>query len=311
MTSDDRTQTKRPTIVARLMGGLGNQLFIYAAARALALRNNAVLRFDLVSGFERDFYKQRNQLGHFDARVTPAVRHECMAGLAGRLRRKWNLKRNRNRPAARRDYVTDPIYHFSQEVCSSPVTRNIYLDGFWESWRYFADCEDQIRHNLRMEDPTEPENISLAEEIDACDAICIHGRRLKGVANSPSAKPREVQPQISAQYYERAIASLAADLRNPKVFCFADYADWWQSNLRIDVPAKFVGHNRGDHNSWKDLWLMRRCRRFAIATSTFSWWAAWLSDAADKRVIYPEPTAWKWIRNADMMPPEWEMMEAS
>ncbi|MCD4742989.1 MAG: hypothetical protein K8R67_10995, partial [Desulfobacteraceae bacterium] len=53
-------------IIPRILGGLGNQLFCYAAARRLALMNNAELVIDAVSGFVRDCnYQRYYQLDHF------------------------------------------------------------------------------------------------------------------------------------------------------------------------------------------------------------------------------------------------------
>ena len=58
---------KKNKLIVRLFGGIGNQLFIYAAAKRLALKNNADLIIDNVSGFEKDFnYKRTCQLHHFN-----------------------------------------------------------------------------------------------------------------------------------------------------------------------------------------------------------------------------------------------------
>ena len=47
-------------IIARLKGGLGNQMFIYAASKALAVRNNTVLGLDTVTGFKYDHLYKRS-----------------------------------------------------------------------------------------------------------------------------------------------------------------------------------------------------------------------------------------------------------
>ena len=46
---------KEPLVIFRLKGGLGNQLFCYAAARRLSIANNAELKADDISGFKRDY----------------------------------------------------------------------------------------------------------------------------------------------------------------------------------------------------------------------------------------------------------------
>ena len=45
-------------VVARIIGGLGNQMFIYATARALALRIDADLILDTQSGYKNDLFKR-------------------------------------------------------------------------------------------------------------------------------------------------------------------------------------------------------------------------------------------------------------
>jgi hypothetical protein len=48
----------RPLIIARLAGGLGNQLFIYAAATALAQDRQARLKLDATLSFKYDGYRR-------------------------------------------------------------------------------------------------------------------------------------------------------------------------------------------------------------------------------------------------------------
>lgn len=43
-------------IATTLFGGMGNQMFIYAMARAMALRNGVSASFNIVDGFKYDFY---------------------------------------------------------------------------------------------------------------------------------------------------------------------------------------------------------------------------------------------------------------
>ena len=57
---------RQPMLLLRLRGGLGNQLFQYAAGRALALRNHVPLWLDPTSGFRGDPYGRSYDLGGFD-----------------------------------------------------------------------------------------------------------------------------------------------------------------------------------------------------------------------------------------------------
>src|SRR6266568_7782352 len=64
----------RRRVISRIRGGLGNQLFCYAAARRLALVNNAELVIDNVSGFVRDrMYCRKYMLDRFQIPVRKAT----------------------------------------------------------------------------------------------------------------------------------------------------------------------------------------------------------------------------------------------
>lgn len=70
-------------VVVRIMGGLGNQLFCYSAARRLAVANGAELVLDDVSGFTRDRrYRRRFMLQQFGIPCRHATAAERLEPLA-------------------------------------------------------------------------------------------------------------------------------------------------------------------------------------------------------------------------------------
>lgn len=298
----------RQKIVVRMKGGLGNQLFIYAFARGLQLRTQVKLEFDLHSGFVRDSYKQRFWLKPFRGEVAVGGAWDSYRHPLGELRRKVVKQMNERLPLQLRRYVLDPEKDYRPEIANIIPDGLVYFDGYWESHRYFEDCEPLLRQELDMEAPAEPYNLHLAEFISGCEAIAVHARRLKSVPNSPGAKPNELHPQLTLDYYHQAVARIAGTCRNPRVFCFSDYPDWFQQHFKLGLPTTYIRYNHagGDSASWKDLWLMRQCQHFVVANSSFSWWGAWLANRSGKKVIYPQPTSWNWVRNADMMPVSWE-----
>lgn len=52
-------------------------------------------------------------------------------------------------------------------------------------------------------------------------------------------------------------------------------------------PPNILISGRKNGTGYFDLELMRNCRHHIIANSTFSWWAAWLNEHAEKIVIAP------------------------
>ena len=144
-----------PKIITRIRGGIGNQLFCYAAARRLALVNNAELVIDDVSGFVRDHdYKRDYQLDHFSIpcrKATAGERLEPFSRVRCYLKRSFN----RNRPFQERSYIQQEGIDFNSRLLKVDPCGTIYLEGYWQSEDYFKDVEGAIRADLEITPPTE------------------------------------------------------------------------------------------------------------------------------------------------------------
>jgi Glycosyl transferase family 11 len=268
-------------IVVRLKGGLGNQLFCYAAARRLALANNAELILDDVTGFVRDrTYRRKYGLDHFNIsarKATPAERMEpferCRRGVM-----KWL---SRNKPFPKRRYLEQEGVDFDGRLLALKVEDTVYLDGLWQSEGYFKDVEQAIREDLRITPPTDASNQRMAEYICNSNAVALHMRWFDGPASTAANN-------VSEDYYQRAIDLMKQKVETPRYFLFSDNPE--AAKKKLSLPSDrvtLVSHNRGDEHAFADLWLMSQCQHFIIANSTFSWWGAWLSAHETKVVIAP------------------------
>lgn len=163
-------------IIPRIFGGLGNQLFCYAAARRLALVNNAELVLDDVSGFVRDHvYQRRYQLDHFNIpcrKATPAERLEPLS----RLRRYLKRAMNRRRPFQERSYIQQVGIDFDPRLLAVKPRGTVYLEGYWQSEQYFKDVEPAIREELRIIPPKVEISLAMAERIRGCLVVTVHVR---------------------------------------------------------------------------------------------------------------------------------------
>ena len=272
-------QTK---IILRIVGGLGNQLFCYAAARRLALVNDAELVLDEVSGFALDHTYQRfSQLDHFQIPCRKATMIERLEPLA-RVRRYLKREINRLRPFEKRSYIKQERINFDSRLLTVQPHGTVYLEGYWQSEQYFKDVETTIREDLRIIPPTDATNLAIAKRIHGCRAVAVHVRFFDapyedGVNNAPD------------DYYTRAIIKMETLVPNAHYFIFSDQPA--AARTRIPLPDEritLVSHNQGDEYAYADLWLMTQCQHFIIANSTFSWWGAWLSNYNQKQVIAPE-----------------------
>lgn len=267
-------------IIADLTGGLGNQMFIYAAARAAALRHNVPLKLN-IAGFVR--YKLHHYaLSNLNIQEDFATAEDLTDILAtGRIYREGNP------------------YGFDRNVLETPPP--MYLRGYFQSFRYVEPITDVIRSDFSVRTPAEGQDATVLSMIAETNAVCLHVRRADYVSNPGTQQHHGICPR---EYYEGSLSHLRNRVGPVTLFVFSDDIYWAQANLKLDAPTIFVGHNRADRN-YEDLRLMSACRHFIIANSSFSWWAAWLGAAQDKVVYAPA----RWLNHGldtrDLIPPSW------
>ncbi len=291
-------------IIVRLRGGLGNQLFQFAAAYALARHKGVDLKADLYTYTKHPFRKY--ELGHFQISLPEASRDEVHQFTGSNPVSRYINKRTNYFYC--KDVFAQPHYHFYEDFFSLPAS--IYLSGYWQSERYFIGVADELRKMITPATELDPKNADLVSTIKSCDSVAVHIRRSDYVQGS------FFQP-MGLDYYERALSAMSAKVSAPRYFIFSDDIAWSRQQLAHLKDAAFIDHNKGD-DSYKDLLLMSACRNQVIANSTFSWWAAWLNDFKDKTVVAPA----KWFHNTyltnkepvypsrfyntkDLLPPTW------
>lgn len=268
-------------VIVRIKGGLGNQLFCYAASRRLALVNNAELVIDDVTGFARDRqYQRKYMLDHFDIsarKATPAERLEPFE----RYRRGFLKWLSRRKPFMQRHYIEQERIDFDERILALKVRGTLYVDGLWQSELYFKDAEQRIRQDLRIRPPMDSQNLRIADEICGNVSIAMHVRWFDAPNNMETHN-------VSADYYQCAIAMMEKRFTSPHYFLFSDDPEAAREKLSLpEARVTVVSNNQGDPNAYADLWLIAQCKHFITANSTFSWWGAWLGEAENKFVITP------------------------
>ncbi|MBU4376147.1 MAG: alpha-1,2-fucosyltransferase [Candidatus Omnitrophica bacterium] len=278
-------------IIVRMKGGLGNQLFSYAAARRLALVNNAELVIDDVTGFARDCrYSRQYMLGRFSIPVRKATPAEQLWPFE-RCRRGVMKYLSRRKQFEKRSYLEQEGIDFDARLLNAAVKGTLYLDGLWQSENYFKDVEETIRKDLRIKPPADVLNQRTFEEIRKNLAVALHVRWFDMSENG-------MTDNLSSDYYQRAIALMEDKVKLPHYFVFSDNPEAARAKLTLPKGrVTYVFHNKGDENAYADLWLMTKCRYFITANSTFGWWGAWLAEEKEKIVITPgelrgRTTAW-------------------
>lgn len=288
-------------IIARLIGGLGNQMFQYALGRALSIAHNVPLRLD-VSAFSNYSLHQGFELDRiFNAHMELAAAcdlHEILGWRSNTHIRSLLLRPSMHFLHGRR-LIVEPHFHYWNDIQN--VQLPCYLSGYWQSERYFLGIASLIRKDFTFTQPLSGLNHDLAREITEKQSISLHIRRGDYVRNPKTLATHGV---CSLEYYRLAVAYMAERLAEPYFYVFSDDPEWVHANLTVDYPMVFVDHNRGA-DSFNDMHLMSLCRHHIIANSTFSWWGAWLNPSPEKIVIAPS----KWFaheaRVDDLFPEGW------
>ncbi len=269
-------------VIARLMGGLGNQLFIYSMARRFALFNDAELVLDIVSGFERDFaFKRDYQLGGFKLQHRFATSEE-MYEPYGFLRRGLTKKINIMLPLACKNYIEQRSVCFDRRLLDLRINRSVTLEGYWQSEGYFMDIVDILKSDLEFDFCPDKPNKILLERISNKNSVAVHMRFFKEMAFG------EYIGSSLDNYYSKAIELCRSELVEPYFYVFSDRPDF-AKKIMERYTNKFTVCDKNDtgEGAISDLRLMAECNHYVIANSTFSWWGAWLGNKEGKIVICP------------------------
>lgn len=269
-------------IISQLTGGLGNQLFQYATGFAAASRLAAPLRLDLRQ-YERvvpgepsrpyalgDFAIGATAISPLRSRTIGLAKRVSRTGLAGRALKVFN--------GGSFDILIDRAEGFDPRV--KQITGDAYLIGCWQSEEYFADHRAQLLAEFRINTAPDERNAEVLARISSGPAICVHFRRTDYLGPTTALGP------CSLDYYQRAFGAMRDAVPEARYYVFTDDPEWVSRNADLPSGSTLVSHNLG-RSDIEDFRLMSACSHFIIANSSFSWWAAWLSDAPSKRVIGP------------------------
>ncbi|WP_417409020.1 alpha-1,2-fucosyltransferase [Hoeflea sp.] len=282
-------------IITQINGGLGNQMFQYAAGRALALRHGVELALDT------RIFDGATQFGlglnHFA--------HAAREGLPPEM--PPERRQNRLQYLIWRGLKLKPYLFRENGLSYNAGFDNLgdgaYLKGYWQSERYFKAVEGTIRGDFRIVSSPSPENAAILAELTRLPAISLHIRRGDYVNNS---RTNATHGTCTLDYYARAVELIAGRMtEKPVIFTFSDDPAWVRENLVLPYEMRVMEHNDSNHN-YEDLRLMSACRHHIIANSSFSWWGAWLNPSPDKIVVSPA----RWFAdpqmvNDDIWPDSW------
>lgn len=282
-------------VVVKVMAGLGNQMFQYALYRYF-LSSGKDAKLDI------SYYDKFNAHNGYElARIFDITENYATIEEAQRL---GGIKLDLFSRAIRK-FIYIKKTHYIQNMTKGfgfddgvLSMDNVYLQGYWQSEKYFYNVQNDIRRDFSFKKSLDPKNVECVNKIINSESIGIHIRRGDYVTAT------NLGTICSLKYYKNAISFMQNKVSEPSFFIFSDDIEWCKDNIS-HVNSTYIDWNMG-LDSYKDMQLMSLCKHNIIANSSFSWWGAWLNDNSSKIVIAPD----KWFGNSktntqDIIPDSW------
>lgn len=278
-------------IVFRLFGNLGNQLFQYATSYSFSQKLGVSVKYDPVWFFRnrkigRLTLKKIVEVDTFGILWNPRLIKVFNLILF------WKTKKI--------TLMKEVKLGFDSGILNNLVDK-AYYDGYWGSFRYFNDCREDLKFNIMRGRPNTPSYLKKESILRDCElSIGIHVRRGDYVKNHS-----ESFGVLDEAFYDRGTQEILKRTqgKNYKFFVFSNDAEWCRNTFRDLNPVFFFSNGSVSDQDIEDFFLMIECDMLLIANSTFSWWAAYLSNSDN--IFYPTPFTKAEISRINDVIPEW------
>lgn len=278
-------------------GGLGNQMFQYALAMKLK---------SLGKQIKIDVTKYADHHAHNDFELDKVFGIDCDYADEEEIRRLGYLKSNhwtellRKTPFRKRTIYNHESYDFDGSVF---LMDNCYLEGYWQSEKYFQNIREQVLETYTFPAFSTEEQKNWAEQIGNSLSVSVHIRR------GDYLNYAYLQNICTPEYYRRAMDFFRERFPGSAEFYIFTNDFPWAEERFSGEDCHFVKGNTGA-DSFRDMQLMSLCKHNIVANSSFSWWGAWLNQNPDKIVIAPE----KWTNGStdqqvDIIPGTWKKIK--
>ncbi|GAL83782.1 hypothetical protein MYP_1010 [Sporocytophaga myxococcoides] len=278
-------------------------MFQYAAAKGLAEMKKVPLKLDITDFLTH--YNLRNfELDKFNISSEVALEKEMLYYKCNSKSYPFNLYLKVLKKIKGVKYQMEPHFHYWDEIKGLP--KSSYLEGYWQSEKYFSGIENIIREEFTLKEGLSEERIGLLKEISNSNSVSIHVRRGDYISNPEANKVHGI---CSTNYYINACNYIIRNINAPKFYVFSDDIEYVKKSGifgRLNDVFFVKALENEKRNDVEEMFLMSSCAHNIIANSSFSWWGAWLNGNAEKIVIAPK--VWfadSTINTKDIIPERW------
>lgn len=287
-------------IIAEIGRGLGNSMYVYAAALALAKSKGVELKLDTsyLKGWPR--WEKYGGLWEFEL-----GRFNISAKEATRKERKKFVFKTGFRPI---DKLVRKYKLFDKNVVYFPshgsledffnIPDNSYLRGYLGREKFFEKIIPTIKKEFTLKEENKGKIIDTLKNISQENSVSIQVRR------GDVLKLKNVNV-LDEDYYKRAMEIIRKKIKNPRIYLFSDDPEWCKANLNFGNDLAFI--EDGSLGGYEVFELMKNCKHNILANSALSWWAGYLNDNPKKIVIAPKNfTHFKDVKVEDnVIPKDW------
>lgn len=263
----------------RIAGGLGNQMFQYAFAKAYSLKHQTPVYLDY-SLFAKNKLLDGITLRSLKLNRFP-ISLECANDIPF-----W-ASQSSNRVARKLHdlffsslIVKDKEQGFDAKIFNTKLN-NATFDGYFQTPKYFEEYRTEILKDFRFPDNNSLIFQSLKSKILNSNSTSLHVRR--GDYLNPNVI--NILAPLPLEYYQKAMMLM----KDVAYFVFSDDIDWCKQNFKGENFI-FVERHK-DLSDIDDIHLMSLCKNNITANSSFSWWGAWINQNNNKIVTVPK----KWF----------------
>lgn len=278
------------SITAFIYGGLGNQMFQYSYAKLIAKKYSLQLKLNLY-GFKIDKrYKRIFELNEFNIEYDEICYNESLRFNISRIIQHYSKSTRILRKIFSSLIVENTILISNNPLQLNLMSDNYFLYGYWQDENYIKDIKPILMNEFVPKGKLSIENSKILEKVTGKNnCIAVHVRRLNLMKTGEKKIKENSTPddEVNIDYYLKAFKYITERITNPIFYVFSDYPDWAKKYL-LNKSFNFVFLDNSRGRDYEDLVLMTHFKHHVTATSSFSWWGAWLGENPNQIVIAPK-----------------------
>ena len=306
-------------VIIRISNELGNQMFMYSSALGISKKLNRTLLIDDETAYLLKKNISRYGLNNFNIASKIAPNSYKFLGNSGYIKRKI-LKKidyfNKNKK-----FFVEPknklkITEYNTDVFTKNFSSNLYLEGYFETQKYFIDIKKDIIAEFNFKDidkyKKSPFFIKLNNENSV--AICVRqnrfseGKGRENIQNNSIKSFNYTKEQIT--YINKSINFFKDKLNNPVFYLWSNDFDLLDNSMFVEKVNKVIHSDEIISNIDKralDLFLLTQSKNYIVIPSSFNWWGAWLSNNPNKIILRPSDKFFSEFKlnNKDFWPTDW------